>query len=158
MAEVDKDRAHLGLVQLGWVPLDRDAALVAAHRKDPVALLERLLERVVVLDSAHRLFELEFLGYASSAWRCLDDAGGVHDHGRREVRDLLAAELSGRGVDGGEDLRVLATPADVAGEAFGDLRRRRLRDRPEQLDRRHDESARADAALESTVEPERALD
>src|SRR5437667_357763 len=71
----------------------------------------------------------------------------------RQVRDLLAAHLSGGGLDGGEDLLVRAASADVSGEAFGDLHIGRLRDRGEQRDGRHNEAARADATLEAAVEP-----
>src|SRR5207245_11608288 len=70
---------------------------------------------------------------------------------------FLAAQLCGLRLDGSEDLLVGAAAADVSGEAFGDLNVGRLRDRGEERDGRHDEAARADAALETTVQPESPL-
>src|SRR5207245_1512240 len=57
-----------------------------------------------------------------------------------------------------EDLGVLAAAADVPRERLGDLGRVRLRVRREEREGRHDETARADPALEATFEPVRALD
>ena len=69
-----------------------------------------------------------------------------------------AAHL-GRGVvHRGVDLDVFATAANVARERLGDLLVARLRVRLQQRVGRHDEAARADAALEAAIFPERALD
>ena len=111
--------ADLGLVELGRVPLDGDRALAAADRQDAVALLQRLPR------TARSPRSSPSASRTGIPWRCRPRSAPLRRcrrrrraTGRRKVRDLLAAHLSGRGVDRGEDLRVLAAAADVARRAL----------------------------------------
>src|SRR5438270_2703898 len=157
LAHTGKDVADLLLVELRGVPLDGYGPLAGARIEDPGLELQGRYEWVYVLDGPERVDESELFGEGLRGRRGLD-TGGLDDDRGGKVGHLLATHLGGSGVDRGEDLGVLAATADVSRKPFRDLHGRWLRVHREQRDRRHDEAARADAALESTIEPERTLD
>src|SRR5207247_1986966 len=75
----------------------------------------------------------------------------------RRICHLLASQFGCSLLDRRQDLRVLATAADVAGERIFDLLSSRILVVLEQREGGHNESTRADAALETAFEPEGAL-